>query len=690
MKKFFFALLLLPVLATAQPESGPDKTGSPYFFVPNTGGFQADPLPLKATSASVNIAGVIADVQVSQVYVNTGKVPIEAIYVFPGSTNAAVYGMSMVIGRRRITAKIAEKQKARQQYEEAKAEGKRASLLEQHRPNVFQMNVANIMPGDTVAVQLQYTELLVPKEGVYEFVYPTVVGPRYNSDPLATASASNFFARYPYQHAGEKPGYTFDLDIHLAGGMPLQNVSSPTHAIQVRQNGLNDADVLLDASETAGGNRDFILQYSLKGKKIESGLLLYEDGPDKFFLYMAQPPKRVQRDAIPPREYVFVVDVSGSMNGFPLDISKTLLRNLVTNLTPEDRFNVILFAGTSNILANASLPATGENIQKAIGFIDRQEGSGGTNLLPALERALTLPRNTEGLSRSIVVATDGYVTVEKESFDLIRNHLDEANLFSFGIGSSVNRYIIEGMARAGRSEPFVITEPEGAAAAAEMFRKYISSPVLTQIKADFDGFDVYDLEPISIPDILAERPVVVFGKWRGEAKGKVSIKGRSGSKRYSTGVDLKNIQPDPRNAALKYLWARERIKMLDDYNSAYPSDERVAEVTKLGLDYSLLTAYTSFVAIDTVIARPGETPLQSVKQPLPLPAGVSDLAVGFDLSLSGVTRHLKNALAPVSSTPNDTAIHENEVAPLRGLLVLVLLGLGALLAFRAWLRRNRG
>lgn len=205
MKKFFFALLLLPVLAVAQPESGPDKTLSPYFFVPNTGGFQADPLPLKATSASVNIAGVIADVQVSQVYVNAGKVPIEAIYVFPGSTNAAVYGMSMVIGRRRITAKIAEKQKARQQYEEAKAEGKRASLLEQHRPNVFQMNVANIMPGDTVAVQLQYTELLVPKEGVYEFVYPTGYGRKYSKSHRVHRPAGGQRRYQPAARARARP-----------------------------------------------------------------------------------------------------------------------------------------------------------------------------------------------------------------------------------------------------------------------------------------------------------------------------------------------------------------------------------------------------------------------------------------------------------------------------------------------------
>ncbi len=682
MKNFLFAFLLTPLLVFAQAEDNPDKTQSPYFFVP--AGTGNDPLPLKATAAEVNIAGVIADVQVSQVYVNRGFVPIEAVYVFPGSTRAAVYGMIMKIGRRRITARIAEKEKARQQYETAKAEGKRASLLEQQRPNVFQMNVANIMPGDTVEVLLRYTELLVPRQGVYEFVYPTVVGPRYNSDPQAVAAAGNYFASQAYFHAGEKPPYTFDLKIHLSGGMPLQDVGSLTHAIQVRQGGKNEAEVSLDASEIAAGNRDFILQYHLKGDKIESGLLLYENGADKYFLYMAQPPRQVKPGTIPPREYVFVVDVSGSMNGFPLDISKTLLRNLVSHLTPEDRFNVILFAGVSNILADASLPGTSENIEKAIQLIDRQNGGGGTNLLPALERALTLPRNTEGLSRSIVVATDGYVTVEKESFDLIRKHLDEANLFAFGIGSAVNRFIIEGMARAGHSEPFVLTKPEEGAAAAESFRRYISTPVLTEIKAHFDGFDAYDLEPVSIPDVFSERPVVVFGKWRGPARGTISIEGRSGKKRYRSAVKVNEVRPDPRNAAVRYLWARERIKMLDDYASVQPDEGRIAEVTRLGLEYSLLTAYTSFVAIDTVIARPGDKPLRTVNQPLPLPAGVSDLAVGFDLSLRGITRYLKNVGTNDDSAQNDNTNYENGISfPYYWLLVLLLcLGGGIVLGLR--------
>lgn len=341
---------------------------------------------------------------------------------------------------------------------------------------------------------------------------------------------------------------------------------------------------------------------------------------------MMQPPKRVTREQIPGREYIFIVDVSGSMHGFPLDISKKLLKSLIGNLLPTDRFNVLLFSGGSSVMSDQSVPATSENIQKAVNFIDRQQGNGGTELLPAFRRALAL-RKAEGYSRTIVIATDGYVTVEEEVFDLIRKNLGGANVFAFGIGTSVNRHIIEGMARVGMGEPFVITKPEEAPAQAERFRNLIQSPVLTQIKINFQDFITYDAEPLSIPDVLAERPVIVFGKWRGQPGGKIALNGISGNRPYRGAIDVRNVRPLKSNLALRYLWARHRIAMLSDYNTLCPNDERVKEVTELGLAYHLLTAYTSFVAVDTEV-RNGTGEVTTVRQPLPLPQGVSDYAVG--------------------------------------------------------------
>jgi len=621
-----FAAFLLPGLsAHAQPEAGGEKTLSPYFFVKSDDP-ELDQLPLKSTLVEVNISGVIADVLVTQVYKNEGKRPLEAIYVFPASTRAAVYGMKMTIGERIITAKIAERQDARRQYEQAKEAGKSASLLEQQRPNVFQMNVANILPSDVIKVELRYTELLLPTDKIYAFVYPTVVGPRYTEQKQDNANPWEGWTRNPYLHHGESPTNTFHMNVNLSSGLPIQDVTCASHKVKINYEGPAFSRIELDPAETYGGNRDFILKYRLSGGRIETGLLLFEGEKENFFLLMMQPPNRVMQEHIPPREYIFIVDVSGSMHGFPLDISKKLLKDLIGNLQPMDRFNVLLFAGGAKLMAEQSLPATQGNIQKALATIERERGGGGTRLLPALKRALALPK-AEGCSRTVVIATDGYVAVEAEAFDLIRNNLGHANMFAFGIGSSVNRHLIEGMSRVGMGEPFVITRPEEAPEKAKTFRKLIQSPVLTGINVDFGRFQVYDVEPSSIPDVLADRPVIVFGKWRSKPGGHIEVRGTSGNRPYAESIPVAQAKPLETNSALRYLWARHRIALISDYNRLSPQDERVKEVTTLGLTYNLLTAYTSFVAIDTQVRLVDGKPV-TVKQPLPLPQGVSDLAVG--------------------------------------------------------------
>lgn len=628
----FLALTLaglgLAVLATparAAPNAV-DKSLSPYFFVEGASpGVEA--LPLEATRADVKVAGVIADVAVTQTYRNDGEVPINARYVFPASTRAAVYGMKMTIGNRVIVAKIKERAQARREYEEAKAAGKSASLLEEDRPNVFSMNVANILPGDRIEVELRYTELLVPTAGVYELIYPTVVGPRYASGGTDPTAPENKFIASPYLHAGKDPVSTFDIKVSVAAGMAIQSLDSPTHAIQTSwASNKNAADIKLDRSETAGGNRDFVLRYTLGGTDIATGMLLYPGKDENFFLMMVQPPRRPTPDQIPPREYVFILDVSGSMNGFPMDVSKNLMRDLLGRMRPVDRFNVLLFAGASSLYADASVPATPKEITNAIAFIDAQEGGGGTELLPALQRALALPRPTAGVSRSFVVVTDGYISEEAAMFDHIRLNLNRANVFSFGIGSGVNRHLVDGVARAGQGESFVVLDASEGKAAAARFRQYVEAPVLTEASVSFEGFDAYDIEPPVLPDVFAERPVVIFGKYRGAPQGKVKLSGVSGRGRFVNTFDVSKFSPSSSNQALRYLWARARISELSDFSLG---DENRDEVVKLGLEYNLLTKYTSFIAIQHVV-RAGIKALD-VDQPSAIPEGVEDSAMGMEV-----------------------------------------------------------
>ncbi|HEY2925435.1 VIT and vWA domain-containing protein [Piscinibacter sp.] len=622
------ALLLMISPPTHADDSEAPKAESPYFFV-DSADPATDRLPLKSTRVDVRIAGVIADVTVTQHYRNEGQRAIEARYVFPGSTRAAVYAMNVRLGERLLTARIREKQQARIEYQAAKKEGKTTALLEQQRPNVFEMNVANILPGDEVAVELRYTELLTPHDAQYGFVFPTVVGPRYNS-PQGAAANKKWVAT-PYHPSGVASAAAFELKLTLDTPLPVKEIVSSSHDIDVDGVGTPHASVALvrGGDDRPANDRDFILNYRLAGDRIESGLMLYRGDNENFFLALVEPPKAVPVRQISPRDYIFVVDISGSMHGYPLDTAKVLLQQLIGGLRPSDTFNVMLFSGSNRMLAPASVPATRANIEQALRTIKEMGGSGSTEIVPALRRIAALPKAPD-VSRSVIVVTDGYVTVENEVFQLIAKNLNRSNVFAFGIGSSVNRHLIEGIARAGQGEAFVVSKPAEAAAQAERLRKMIDSPVLTQVKAHFEGLDVYDVEPAQLPDLLGGRPVVVFGKWRGDAAGKLVVEGRSADGAYRNEV-ASDGHEDQTSAALRHLWARQRIGALSDQEALEGGNAQKNGITELGLKYSLLTQYTSFIAIDQVVRNPNPALATTVDQPLPLPQGVSNLAVGAEV-----------------------------------------------------------
>ena len=624
LRNLCFALIALAIItSTGYAQSQEDKTLAPYFLV--QGDPSVDQLPLKDTRVDISVSGVIADVKVVQTYRNEGSRPINATYVFPASTRAAVYAMRMRIGNEVIVAKIKEKEQAKKDFDEAKKEGKSASLLEQDRPNVFTMRLANVMPQEQVDIELYYTELLVPTDGIYEVVFPTVVGPRYASDK-DSEDARNGFVKTPYLHQGEPPTSALHISARVAAGVPIQSLNSPTHQILPQYLSPSVAQVTLDETEPFEGNRDFILRYRLTGAQITSGLLLFQGKDENFFLYMAQPPDRVEEVEIPAREYIFVVDVSGSMEGFPIETSKELLTNLIKQLRPSDYFNIVLFAGDSHVLSDTSLQANEENLNRALRLLSEQRGAGGTELLPAIQRAMSMPRQAS-ISRNIVLVTDGYVSGEVGVFKYIRENLNQSNVFAFGIGSSVNRYLIEGIAKAGMGEPFIVTEDTEAKEAASRFKEYIQTPVLSNIKIRSIGFDTYDVNPVSFPDLMAKRPIILFGKWRGPISGLIELTGKSGRGDYVSQLDISGYQPDENNRALRYLWARSRIAELSDYGSGDVSDDHIKEITSLGLKYNLLTQYTSFIAVREVVTNILE-PGKEVNQPLPLPLRVSDMAVG--------------------------------------------------------------
>jgi len=348
-------------------------------------------------------------------------------------------------------------------------------------------------------------------------------------------------------------------------------------------------------------------------------------------------------DQIPPRDYVIVLDVSGSMAGFPLDTAKDLLKNLVRGLRSDDTFNVVRFASDSGVLSETPLPACAANIELANQFIDSQTSRGGTELEAALQRSLALPGG-ENRSRSILLITDGYVSADAETADLIRQNIGAANLFTFGIGTAVNRELLESVARAGGGEPVIVTTGKEAGPAAAKFREMVSNPVLAKVRISAEGVTLGSLTPDPHPDVFAARPLVVTGTWTGEPKGRIIVRGIGGNGApFEKSIDLAEAAAATGldHPALPVLWARERVRervrRLTD--GVRRDEETVREITSLGLSYSLLTPYTSFLAIDET-PRDFKGVAQAVKQPLPLPKGVSEAAVG------GASSIVKNASVP--------------------------------------------
>lgn len=605
-----------------QPEQY-TKTHSPYFLIKANDGIEN--FPLLSTTADVNIAGVIADVKITQVYVNRGDKAIEAIYVFPTSTKSAIYEMIMYIGQKVVKATIDKKEEARESYERAKSEGKTSSLLEQERPNVFQMNVANILPKDTIKIEIKYTELLVPEKGIYSFIFPTVVGPRYSS-PVNKSMENDSFVEIPYQKEGEKPSYDFDLKLRLTTPIPITYIDCNTHQIIKSKIDDYNYEVNLEPTDKKKGNKDFILTYSLKDKKIQTGLMLSENKDEKYFLLMIQPPERVKSEKMPNREYIFVVDVSGSMYGFPLEVSKALIRRILNDLKPSEKFNIIFFSGDSKVLFSDLKEANNYNKKLADSMLTLARAGGGTELIEALKTAYSFEVNPNS-SRSVLLITDGYISCEKDAFDLVRENLGNTNLFTFGIGSSVNRYLIEGLSRVGKGETFVVTNVMESVAITDKFFEYISSPILTDITVEYNGFETYDQEPRFIPDVFAERPIIIIGKWKNKASGEIIVKGISGDEKLSLTIPVSMFGIIDNSNALRYLWARDRLTRLSDYASIDDEAKYKDEITEIGLKYNLMTKFTSFIAIDEENRRISEE-IVSVKQPLPLSEGVSEFALG--------------------------------------------------------------
>jgi len=580
----------------------------------------AAPCPLKHTAVKAEISGFLSRVTVTQEFENPLQEKIEAVYIFPLPQKSAVDDMTIQIGERTVRGKIKKREEARKIYEDARAKGQLAGLLDQERPNIFTQSVANIPPGAKVKVVISYVETLKYEAGRYEFSFPMVVGPRYMPKGLPDVGR----IAPPVTLPGTRAGHDISIEVKLDAGLPIDSVAAATHEIAVERPGPREAIVRLK-NKTEIPNKDFVLRYDVAGARIQDAVLTHRVAASGFFTLILQPPERVRPDEITPKEIVFVLDTSGSMMGFPIEKGKELIDMSLKGLHPRDTFNLITFSGDTHILFPEPVPATPENVSQARQFLATRQGRGGTEMMKAIRAALD-PSDQQGHLRVVCFVTDGYVGNDMAIVGEIKKH-PNARVFSFGIGNSVNRFLLDRMAEEGRGEVEYVALNEDGSAAARRFYERMRTPVLTDISIDWSGLPVAQVYPTRIPDLFNAKPVVVLGRYTAAGSGVIRLRGRTAAGPFTREITVQLPAKEPRHDTIASLWARERIDdlMSQDWTGMQNRTPRAGiteEITQLGLDYRLMTQFTSFVAVEEKTVTEGGQP-KRIDVPVEMPSGVS-------------------------------------------------------------------
>jgi len=627
--------LYLPENVSAQTEETPGA----LTVVDEKGKLKAV-CPLKHTDVKAEISGFISRVVVTQQFQNPFNEKIEAVYTFPLPQSAAVDDMTMIVGDRTVRGKILPREEALKVYETAKEAGQVASLLDQERPNIFTQSVANILPGEQVKITISYVETLSYVNGAYEFVFPMVVGPRYIPGAAKPESQGNGFApdttRVPDASritpkpapAGVRSGHDVSLEVTLDAGLVIDNIDSKTHPTDIQRPDAHSALLRLKNEETIP-NRDFILRYDVEGQAIQDALLTHRSDKGGFFTLILQPPERVTSQNVTPKELVFVLDTSGSMSGFPIEKAKETMKLALDSLYPSDTFNLITFAGDTRILFPEPVPATPANLAKAQEFLSGRAGSGGTEMMKAIKASLE-PSDEQSHVRIVCFMTDGYVGNDMEIISEVQKH-PNARVFAFGIGSSVNRFLLDKMAEAGRGEVEYVGLKDDGSAAARRFHERIRNPLLTDIAIEWNNLPVADVYPQRIPDLFSAKPLVIKGRYTAAGRGSIRLKGKMAGVDFVRDIPVDFPETMASHDVLAPLWARARIDdlMKQDFNGAQSGTmkpELKNTITQLGIEYRLMTQFTSFVAVEERVVTDGGKP-RRVDVPVEVPKGVDRVMV---------------------------------------------------------------
>ena len=578
------------------------------------------------------IDAYIASVDVTQQYANPFSEKIEADYLFPLPENAAVNEFVMQIGDRTIRGIIREREEAKQVYEAARAQGYTASLLEQQRPNVFQQKVANIEPGKKIDIHIRYFHTLQYVDGWYEFDFPMVVAPRFN--PPGSTDGIGGVARGNHGQSGqavetqylkptERSGHDISLSVDLNAGVKIEELRSVNHKIEHSLDGTETHGIVSLASGDTLPNKDFVLRWRVAGGELKTNVIAQrdKDGTGGYFAMLLVPP--ATNDDLPrkPVDLCFVLDVSGSMSGRPIEQSKAAMRAAMGLMRPGDTLEVLRFASGTDSLSDHPLLATPTNIRKAMQFVENSSAGGGTMMLDGITKALNVPTD-ETRTRYLCLLSDGQIGDESELIHATRVLHNRTHVFGFGVGSSPNRYLFDGMSRAGAGAVAYLSLNEKGEDVMRPFFERISRPAMTDISVDARGLPGAELTLSKIPDCYVGRAVVLTGRYKGDG-GTLKLKGRVGDQ---TVEKTFTVQPTDRNdSALASVWARQQIAAVCDASTDADGPnasnfDAPAQIKSIALEYGLMSQYTSYVAVDSSHITAGDHGV-SVVQPLPIPDG---------------------------------------------------------------------
>jgi Ca-activated chloride channel family protein len=586
------------------------------------------PLPLKHTDVKGQISGYIATVDVTQQFHNPYDEKIEAVYVFPLPQNAAINEFIMTIGERRIRGIIRERKEAEEIYQQARSQGYVASLLTQERPNIFTQKVANIEPGKEIDVNIKYFNTLAYVDGWYEFVFPMVVGPRFNppgcTDGVGAvargkAGISGQKTEVQYLRSGERSGHDISLAVDIDAGVAIEEVACPSHVIAKTATAPEKLTVKLSSLDSIP-NKDFVLRYKVAGKTVKSALVTHRDKRGGFFTLMLYPPANLSYLKRAPMEMIFVLDCSGSMSGKPIAKAKQAITRALKELQPNDTFQIIRFSNNASQLGPNPVPATPENIRKGLEYVENLHGSGGTMMIEGIKAALDFAHDPQRF-RLVSFMTDGYIGNETEILAAIAQRLGDSRIFSFGVGSSVNRYLLDRMAKLGKGAVAYIGLDDSAGEIVGKFYDRISHPALTEVEIDWGNMQVTDMYPGQVPDLFVGRPVILTGRFEGDGSTTIHVRGNVGDMTQDIAIAADLSSSAATHSGIACVWARKKIETLGSRATYDKNPDLPGEIKQVALEYGLMSAYTAFIAVDSSRKTSGDHGV-TVAVPVPVPDGV--------------------------------------------------------------------